>query len=168
MISLDIREYTEYDEFVREWYADELKDHGVSLDRAREQGFLNEDETRMLWALLGQLDEDELLVQLPEWLAKQKVGYVDGATPIEFVGRIDQETDKAILLKESASARPLMKLAHRIHRLEQSSSDADRANWLKERLSDHRRAFEQREDAVTLQEEWLPKSQVLQAVRRRA
>lgn len=41
-----------------------------------------ESDTRMLWQLLGQLDADEVLVQLPEWLAKEKVGNPRRSTPI--------------------------------------------------------------------------------------
>ena len=42
----------------------------------------------------------------------------------------------------------------------------DRDEWLDDRLADHQRAFEEREDVVTLQEEWLPKSQIFHVVRR--
>ena len=72
-------------------------------------------DTRMLWQLLGQLDPDEVLVQLPEWLAEERVGYVNGATPTAVVGRIERETEKAIRFSDSANARSLMKLVHRMH-----------------------------------------------------
>jgi len=49
----------------------------------------------MLWQLLGLLPEDELLVQPFGWLAEEKVGYVKGNVPTEFVGRIEEETEKA-------------------------------------------------------------------------
>ena len=127
----------------------------------------SESDTRMLWQLLGQLNADEVLVQLPEWLAEEKVGYVDGPTPTAFVGRIERETEKAILLSDSSDARSLMKLAHRMHQLEEGNATGDSREWLDERLADHRRAFEEREDAVTLQDEWLPKSQLHRVVRRR-
>lgn len=58
----------------------------------------DEETVRQLWKLLGELTEDELLIDLPEWLAEQKVGYSDRGRPTLFVGRIDDETDKAIRL----------------------------------------------------------------------
>lgn len=100
MTDFDVVEVATYDEFAQEW--------GSS-------------DTRLLWQLLGQLDDDEVLVQIPEWLAEENAGYVEGAPPTEVVGRIERETDQAILLDEPASARSLMKLAHRIHELEQDS-----------------------------------------------
>lgn len=166
MASLDIHEYTDYDAFVRAWHVADLDDQGVSLAEAREQGRINEADTRLLWQLLGQLDPEELLLQLPEWLAEEKVGYVDGATPTVFVGRIERETEKAILFEDAAAAQSLMKLAHRIHQLEQDDTESSRDEWLQTRLEKHRRAFEQRADAVELQDEWVPKSQVVRAVRR--
>lgn len=147
MADLSITEYTTYEGFARAWEGSET-------------------DTRMVWQLLGQLDADEVLVQLPEWLAEEKVGYVDGATPTAFVGRIERETEKAIVLADSAAAGPLMKLAHRIHQLEQGTETDDRDEWLEDRLKDHQRAFEEREDVAGLQDEWLPKSQLQQVVRR--
>lgn len=123
MTDLDISEYTTYDAFVRAWHTDDLGD--VTLDDARESGLLNEDETRLLWQLLGQLSDDEVLIEIPDWLADEKIGYVDGATPTMFVGRIDRETEKAIHVVDSAAARPLMKLAHRIHHLEDGGDDSE-------------------------------------------
>lgn len=146
--------YSEYDVFAREW-------EGAS-----------ENETRMLWQLLDELDDCEVLVRLPEWLAEEKVGFVDGTTPTTFVGRIDRETEKAIRFADSASARPLMKLAHRIHHLEEGietvgDSDEDRREWLEQRLRRTRHEFRSREDVPSLSEEWLPKSQLRTAARRR-
>ncbi len=88
-----------------------------------------------------------------------------------FVGRIERETDKAILVAESAAARPLMKLAHRIHHLEDaletlSDADPERRTWLSHRRETARRAFEQREDVTDLREGWLPKSQLRTVIRR--
>ena len=147
MADITITECATYEEFTRTW-------DGAEAD------------TRMLWQLLSQLDADEVLVQLPEWLAEEKVGYVEGATPTAFVGRIERETEKAILLGDATDARSLMKLAHRMHQLEQGNATSDSQEWLDERLADHRRAFEERADAVTLQDEWLPKSQLRLVVRR--
>lgn len=156
MADLEIAEYREYDAFAQDWSAD--------------GGSQEETEARLRWQLLGQLDDDELLIQLPEWLANEKVGFVDGATPTEFVGRIDQETKQTIRFIESAAAQSLSKRAHRIQKLEESvesgAEDADREEWLTDRLEEHRQAFEQREDAPGLAEEWLPKNQVQRAVRR--
>jgi len=55
MADLTITEYTTYEEFAREWDAPET-------------------DTRMLWQLLGQLDEDEFLIEIPEWLAEENTG----------------------------------------------------------------------------------------------
>lgn len=148
MTDLTVTECATYEEFTRTWDGPES-------------------DTRMLWQLLGRLDPDEVLVRLPEWLAEEKVGYVEGATPTAFVGRIGRETEKAVLLGDSADARSLMKLAHRMHRLEEGNATSDSQEWLDERLADHRQAFEEREGAVPLQDEWLPKSQLRLVVRRR-
>jgi len=142
-----IEEFLDYEEFAGAW-------EGSDAD------------TRMLWQLLGQLDADEVVIQIPNWLAEEKVGYTDGATPTAFVGRIERETEKAVLFGELADARPLMKLAHRVDQLEQGSDDPDRDEWLDDRLADHRRAFEEREDVVAVQDEWLPKSQLRHVARR--
>jgi hypothetical protein len=149
MTDPDIQEVDSYEEFANEW------DEG------------NENTTRLLWQLLCQLDDEEVLVQIPEWLAEEKAGYVDGAPPTEVVGRIERETEKAILLGDSAAARPLMKLAHRIHELERTEDDSDRNEWLDDRLAEHRQAFESREDVPELADGWLPKSQLQHVIRRR-
>lgn len=91
---------------------------------------------------------------------------MEGAPPTEVVGRIERETEKAILLRDSAAAWPLMKLAHRIHGLEQNEGDSDRDEWLDDCLAEHRRAFERRENVPELADEWLPKSQLQRVVRR--
>jgi hypothetical protein len=57
-----------------------------------------------------------------------------------------------------------MKLAHRIHRLEQG--DDEPTDWAQSRLEEHREIFKRREDAPKLQDEWLPKSQIEHVVRR--
>ena len=124
-----------------------------------------ENETRLYWQLLGQLDPDETLIRLPEWLAEEATGYVQGAVPTTFIGRIDQETEMAIRFGHSASATDVLKLAHRIHELERNEG-ADRNEWLDRRLAEHRRKFRKRKGAVTLSDEWLPKSQIELAVRR--
>lgn len=164
-------EYTDYDSFAREWHTDELKEAEVTLQDARDRGLISEDETRMLWQLLGQLQEDEVLIRIPEWLADEKVGYVDGRTPTTFVGHINRETEKAIQFTDSASARPLMKLAHRIHHFENGienvgDTDQDRREWLERRLHQTRSEFESRENVTGLSEEWLPKSQLINIIRR--
>ena len=148
-----ISEYTEYETFADDWDAPD------------------ETETRMLWHLLGELDTDEVLLELPEWLADEKVGFVDGATPTVFVGRIDRTTEKAVRVVDSAAARPLMKLAHRIHRFEVgletgATDDAERREWLESHLHRTRREFEQRDDITGLVDEWLPKSQLVRVARR--
>lgn len=93
-------------------------------------------------------------------------GYIDGSPPTEVVGRIEQETENAILLDDTAAAKPLMKLAHRIHKLEQNEGAPDRNEWLDERLTEHRQTFEQRDDIPQLADGWLPKSQLQHIVYR--
>lgn len=170
MVDLTVREYTDYDDFAGEWHLETLEEHDVTLEEARERGSINEDETRQLWQLMGQLDADELLFQIPEWLADEKVGYVDGATPTTFVGRIERETEKAVRLRDSAAARGLMKTAHRIASLEggaaTTDTDVEREAWLDDRLRQLRRQFEDWSDVDSLREEWLPKSQIRWAGRR--
>ncbi|WP_254544783.1 hypothetical protein [Halomarina pelagica] len=171
MASLHITDCADYDTFARSWHAHSLDRDDVSLAPARDRGLINEDETRLFWQLLGQLAPDELLFRLPEWLAEEKVGFVEGGAPTVFVGRIERETDKAILVAESAAARPLAKLAHRIHHLEEaletlSEADPERRAWLSKRRETARREFEQREDVSGLREGWLPKSQLCNVIRR--
>lgn len=167
-----ITQYREYDAFARAWHAAELDRDGVTLEEARNRGQLDEDETRMVWQLLGRLDPGELLVELPEWLADEKVEFVDGATPTAFVGRIEQETEKAVLLAESAAAGPLMKLAHEIHHLDDGlvkvdDDDEDRRDWLARQRQEKVQQFEQRIHIPGLREAWLPKSQLVHAIRRK-
>lgn len=156
MSDLKITDYRDYETFARAWQ--------------RDTGTGNETEIRLRWQLLGQLKNDELLIHLPEWLADENTGFIDGATPTEFVGRIDRETEQAILFADSAAAPKLAQLAHRIHSLEDglenAAGDEARHDWLQDRLEENRQAFEQREDVTGLVEEWLPKSQLTLAVRR--
>ncbi len=127
----------------------------------------SEPDARMLWDLLGQLDGDEVLIKLPEWLAEEKIGYVEGAVPTEFVGHIETETNDAIEFVDAAAARSLMKRAHRIHRLERHEEGREPGDWSQRRLQDHRHRFAERDDAETLQDEWLPKSELTHVVKRR-
>ncbi|MFC7157639.1 hypothetical protein ACFQPA_19615 [Halomarina halobia] len=171
MTSFHITDCADYDTFARSWHPHSLDRDDVSLATARDRGLITEDETRLFWQLLGQLASNELLFRVPEWLAEEKVGFVEGGTPTVFVGRIERETDKAILVVESAAARPLAKLAHRIHHLEEaletlSDADPERRTWLAQRLETARREFEQREDVTGLREGWLPKSQLRTVIRR--
>ena len=148
-----ITEYATYGTFVRDWED------------------LTENERRMLWQLLGELEDDEVLIRLPKWLAEENTGFVDGATPTTFVVRLDRETKKAIRFVDSAAAEPLMKHAHRIHHIEDGlktieQTDMQRREWLEERLRKTRREFEMRDDVTSLTNEWLPKSQLVAIVRR--
>ncbi|PSP84821.1 hypothetical protein BRC83_04145 [Halobacteriales archaeon QS_1_68_17] len=165
-----ITEYANYDAFVREWHSETLADDDISLEKARDRGRLNEQQSRQLWQLLGLLDPDELLIQLPEWLADEKGGSMD-RTPSMFVGTITRETDDAILFENSAAARPLIQLAHKIHSLEKGieniGTDTDHHERLAKQLQDHQQQFCDRDDLPSLSDEWLPKSQLVAAVRRR-
>lgn len=147
MTNLDVQAVATHEEFTKEW---------------------GDGDTRLLWQLLGQLGDNEVLLRIPEWLAEEKAGFVEGAPPTVVVGRIERETEKAILLDNSSAARPLMKLAHRIHELEQNEGDSDRNEWLDDRLLEHRREFEKREEVPELADRWLPKSQIQCVVRRRS
>jgi len=60
MPSFAIQTYTTYEEFAADWSAPEK-------------------ETRMTWQLLEQIDDDEVLVELPQWLADENVGYTKGS-----------------------------------------------------------------------------------------
>lgn len=148
MPDLDVRELATYEEFTQVRGSDD-------------------NDTRRLWQLLGQFDDNEVLVQIPKWLADEKAGFVEGTPPTEVVGRIERETEKAIHLVDTGGARSLMKVAHRIHVLEQNGDDPDRNDWLDDRLAEHRRTFERREDVPELADGWLPKSQLQYVVRRR-
>ncbi|WP_227379108.1 hypothetical protein [Haladaptatus halobius] len=143
MVVFPVREYTSYDEFVREWCAEALADEECSLTEARDRGLIDEQATQLRWQLLGELNPDELLLTIPKWLAEEKVGFTEGGTPTEFVGRIGDETEKAILFIDSAPAKPLMKRAHRIHTLETNlneqntdTPDVEQRAWLQDRLTE--------------------------------
>lgn len=170
MSNLDLRTFETYDGFAEEWHEETLAEADVTLENARDRGLLNEQGTRQLWQLLGLLD-DELVIQLPEWLAAEKVGSTERTTPTLFVGRVARETEKAVLFEDSAAAQPLMALAHRIHSLEDGLSntdaDDDRRGGLERRLQDTQEAFRDREGMVGLRDEWVPKSQIRVAVRRK-
>lgn len=171
MAELEIRTFDSYDAFARYWHADTLAEHDLSLEDARDRGFLDEQETRQLWQLLGLLSEGELVIKIPEWLAEEKVRLTNRATPTMFVGRISRETEKAILFADSAATRSLTSLAHRIRSLEDGLSNTadndNRRDWLERRLQEKREAFEAREELVSLRDEWIPKSQVQIAFQRK-
>jgi hypothetical protein len=166
-----ITEYAKYDSFAREWHSGTLAEYDLALNEARERGLVNEQQTRHLWQLLGLLDPEELLIQLPKWLAEKKVESTHRTTPTMLVGCISSETEDAILFESSAAARPLMGLAHKIHSLEtgieRTENDTDRHEQLADRMRDHEQTFEDRDDLPCLADEWLPKSQLETAVRRR-
>ena len=148
-----VTEYTNYEDFADDW------------DDS------SENETRMLWQLLGQLADDEVMLRLPEWLAEANIGFVDGAIPTIFVGRLDRETEQAVRVVDSAAAGRLMKQAHRLHHFEEGirnvgCSDEERRQWLEDRRRKTRREFEARDSVTSLREEWIPKSQLLNVARR--
>jgi len=146
MSELTVRTYSSYEEFAEAWSG-------------------SGKETRMTWQLLDQIADDEILVEIPQWLADKKVGYTQGSVPTAFVGRIATESEDAVQLADSAAAKSLRKLAHRISQLEQSDN-TDNKDWLDDRLADHREQFTNRVDAVSMDNEWLPKSEILQAIER--
>ncbi|MDX1747076.1 MAG: hypothetical protein R3324_14155 [Halobacteriales archaeon] len=170
MPTLQIRTFETYRGFAEEWHEETLSDHDITLEEARDRGLLNEQGTRQLWQLLDLLDGDELVIQLPEWLAEAKIESAARAPPTLFVGRVTRETEKAVRFEHSAAARPLMSLAHRIHSLEDGLSttgdDADRRGWLERRLQENLDAFGARDGMVGLRDEWIPKSQIRLAIQR--
>ena len=163
-------DYADYESFARRWHAETLDDRGVSLEEARKRGLLNEQDTRHLWQLLGLLGEDDLFVQIPEWLAEEKLRDTDRVIPTMFVGHVTRETEDAILFENSAPARPLMRLAHGIDSIERgignTGADDTRREELEGRLRKKRRKVANRDDAPILSDEWLPKSQLMTAVQR--
>lgn len=171
MPTLDIHTFETYDGFAAEWHAGTLSGTDISLEEARDRGLLNEQGTRQLWQLLGRLEADELVIQLPEWLASERVGSTVRTTPTLFVGRLARETEKAILLENSAAAQPLISIAHRLHALEDGLSntadDDDRLGGLERRLRAQQEAFSAREGMVGLGDDWLPKSQIRLAIQRK-
>ena len=137
----------------------------ATFEAFADQWAASDQDNRLYWQLLGQLESDELLVRIPAWLAEEKVGYVDGSVPRAFIGRIDRETAQAIKLADAVGAPSLLKLAHSIHELERDEG-TDRNEWLDRRLAEHRQSFASREDAPRLADPWLPKSQLELAIRR--
>ncbi|MEF8863900.1 MAG: hypothetical protein V5A29_11160 [Haloarculaceae archaeon] len=166
-----IRTYADYDSFAREWHSETLGDHDVTLEAARERHLLDEQETRQLWQLLGLLDEDDVFIQLPEWLVEAKTGDVRGNLATTFVGYISRETEDAILFEDSSPSHRLMQIAHKIHTLEHgienTTADGDRRKQLNDKLRGEYRRFEKQDDVPYLSDEWLPKSQLITIVRRR-
>ena len=165
-----IRTYADYDSFAREWHSDTLEDRDVSLEEARERDLVDERETRQLWQLLGLLDESRVFLQLPKWLAEEKSGDVRGDLPTTFVGYISRETEDAILFEDSSPSRRLVRIAHKIHTLENgienAVTDGDRRKQLEGKLQDEYRRFEDPDDVPYLSDEWLPKSQLIAVIQR--
>lgn len=165
-----IRTYADYDTFARGWHSETLRDRDVTLETARERGLLNEQDTHRLWQLLGLLDEDDVFIQLPEWLVNEKTDDGRGSLATTFVGYISRETEDAILFKDSSPGRRLMQIAHQIHSIEhgiENAVDSDRRKRLNERLQEEHRRFEERDDVPYLSDEWLPKSQLITIIQRR-
>lgn len=152
MTEFAIRVYVNADDFAEDWQA-------LGYDAMTASAY---------WMLLGELASGELLIHLPEWLAAEKVGYLDGATPTAFVGRIVSESEQAIRVTDTAAAHPLSQLAARIHSLQDSiarleregTADSDRLAWLERRLAEKRAALGTRSERPSLTDEWLPKSQI--------
>ncbi|RBI60615.1 hypothetical protein DMJ13_16645 [halophilic archaeon] len=166
-----IRTYADYDSFAREWHSETLRDRDVTLEAARERDLINEQDTRQLWQLLGLLDEDDVFIQLPEWLVEEKTDDVRGSLAITFVGYISRETEDAVLFKDSSPGRRLMQIAHKIHSLENgvenTAVDSDRRKQLNDKLQEEYRRFEKQDDVPYLSDEWLPKSQLITIIQRR-
>ncbi|WP_433632179.1 hypothetical protein [Halomicrococcus sp. NG-SE-24] len=166
-----IRTYADYDSFAREWHSETLSNRDVTLEAARERDLINEQDTRQLWQLLGLLDEDDVFIQLPEWLVEEKTDDVRGSLAITFVGYISRETEDAVLFKDSSPGRRLMQIAHKIHSLENgvenTAVDSDRRKRLNDKLQEEYRRFEKQDDVPYLSDEWLPKSQLITIIQRR-
>lgn len=145
--------FSNFDDFAQNWHEDQ-----------------RETELKMRWQLLTELQPDELLFVIPDWLAEEKLGYVAGSVPTEFIGQIDRRTEKAVLLSNATASGRLMKLVHRIRNLEdglsRDSLDADRREWLETRLKETREEFMNRYQDGGFQDTWIPKSQIKLATRR--
>jgi len=165
-----IRTYADYDSFARDWHSETLKARDVTLEVARKRGLLNEQETRQLWQLLGLIDDDDVFIQLPEWLVEEKTDGVRGRLPTTFVGYVSRETEDAVLFKHSSPGRRLMQIAHEIHSLENgvenTAVDSDRRKRLNDKLQEEYRRFETQDDVPYLADEWLPKSQLITIIQR--
>ncbi|WP_231188231.1 hypothetical protein [Haladaptatus sp. DYF46] len=86
-----ITDYADYESFARRWQAKTLDDRCIFLENAQKRGLLNEQDTRQLWQLLGLLGEDNLFIQIPEWLTEEKPRDADGIIPTTFVGHVTWE-----------------------------------------------------------------------------
>ena len=151
VVELPIQTYAIYEDFAQE-HSDQFTDTDLP----------------QVWALLCELDADQLFIRIPRWLADQKIGFFDGGTPTDFIGQIDRETDKAVLFTDSMSAQSLFRQAHLIQHMEQrltELSDADQRSRVESRLEKHREEFTTRPEHPALDEEWLPKSQIELALR---
>lgn len=166
-----IRTYADYDSFARRWHSKTLSDRDMTFEAARERGLINEQDTHQLWQLLGLLDDDDVFIQLPEWLVEEKTDGVEGNLATTFVGYISRETEDAVLFKDSSPGRRLMYIAHKIHSLENgvenTAVDSDRRKRLSDKLQEEHRRFEKQDDVPYLSDEWLPKSQLITIVQRR-
>jgi len=165
-----IRTYADYETFARRWHSETLTDHEVTLETARQRGLISERDTHRLWELLGLLNEDDVFIQLPEWLVNEKTDDVQVRLATTFVGSISRETEDAVLFKDSSPGRHLVQIAHKIrsleHGVENAAVDSDRRERLRDMLQEEYQRFEKRDDAPYLADEWLPKSQLTAVVRR--
>lgn len=170
LVSDLIEAYADYDSFARRWHAATLEAHELTLDAARERDVINERDTRRVWRLLGLIGENSVFVQLPEWLVEAKSPEGHRSVPTTFVGRIAHETQAAVLFKESVPVRRLMPAARKIHSIERgienTPPDSDRRKRLRDTLEAAYRKFDAKEAVGYLSDEWLPKSQLVLAVRR--
>lgn len=107
---------------------------------------LGGDVSTEIQEVVEELEVNDEIVTLPEPTADGRVEpllvLISRELPTKVVGRIERETEKTILLVDTVAARPLKKLAHRIHELEQNENDPERNDWLAGLLTEHRRAFE--------------------------
>lgn len=159
-----IIECADYESFTREWHAN-------ALDDARGHGSLDERDIRYLWVLLDLLDEDRVVIHIPDWLSEKKLDVSARDNFNIFVGPVSRETEDALFFENAEAARPLMQFAHRIRSLENGIENTkvgdDRRASLETQLRDKRRNFENRDGGLGLTRTWIPKSQIISAVQRR-
>lgn len=135
----DVTEISEYDDFADGW----MEDTG-------------EIETRLLWHLLRQLEQGEVLFRLSD-------SYTDlGGDSNTFIGLVDDETEDGIRFTDVTPALKIAEHAYHIHTLGTEATQLDRAGWIDERLGEHRAVFE---DRPTLGDQWVPKSEINRIVK---
>ena len=110
--------------------------------------------------------DDEVLLRIPTWRAKEKMVDKTGSTPTELVGQNDREAEKAIHLGASVKASAIAKTSHTIDLLEPIPLNPDRNEWRNHRVAEHQRTVRKHFEEPGLADGWLPKTQIESIVKR--